>query len=483
ILATTTTIGKLGFKNFRININDRRILKAMAAYSGFAEEDYDTVFIILDKMDKIGMDGVESELKESGFAPEAVDKYMSLFKGMEGADNRLKYLADTIADYMDADVEAGLSEIIDSVQATKAADFDLVFDPTLVRGMSYYTGNIFESSTNTSMADTMTTMYISYRDSYKNSDKFNETKSIEELVKEGKFDSDELYLEKYVTKSRVILSDEKDYKYDINWIMAIICGGFFLYSLFFAGIMLGRRQIEFLFLFCISPIVFATSVCNKQRRGAVIEQLVSLALQSAVVMLIVSLSVMVMQEVNATTFFTNTFMNLTTKTLLYLGCATFILTGSQVINRFIGANVSAASGREQLMSLMGYGKMAGIGATVATGATIGGGLLANGGAMKVGKRVGSEALSQVGLALGSYGAVDSASGQTPTKMQRFANALGTKMYMTGQKGMNGKTNANKFSASDAFINAGASSLGSTVRKVMPRASYNASYYRRRQNMF
>ncbi len=144
ILATTTTIGKLGFKNFRININDRRILKAMAAYSGFAEEDYDTVFIILDKMDKIGMDGVENELKESGFAPEAVDKYMSLFKGMEGADNRLKYLADTIADFMDADVEAGLSEIIDSVQATKAADFDLVFDPTLVRGMSYYTGTIFE---------------------------------------------------------------------------------------------------------------------------------------------------------------------------------------------------------------------------------------------------------------------------------------------------------------------------------------------------
>lgn len=349
--------------------------------------------------------------------------------------------------------------------------------------LANYTGNIFESSTNTSMADTMTTMYISYRDSYKNSDKFNESKSIEELVKEGKFDSDELYLEKYVTKSRVILSDEKDYKYDINWIMAIICGGFFLYSLFFAGIMLGRRQIEFLFLFCISPIVFATSVCNKQRRGAVIEQLVSLTLQSAVVMLIVSLSVMVMQEVNATTFFTNTFMNLTTKTLLYLGCATFILTGSQVINRFIGANVSAASGREQLMSLMGYGKMAGIGATVATGATIGGGLLATGGAMKVGKRVGSEALSQVGLALGSYGAVDSASGQTPTKMQRFANALGTKMYMTGQKGMNGKANANKFSASDAFINAGASSLGSTVRKVMPRASYNASYYRRRKNMF
>ena len=58
ILATTTTIGKLGFKNFEIRINERRILKAMAAYSGFAEEDFDTVFIILDKMDKIGLDGV-----------------------------------------------------------------------------------------------------------------------------------------------------------------------------------------------------------------------------------------------------------------------------------------------------------------------------------------------------------------------------------------------------------------------------------------
>ena len=144
ILATTTTIGKLGFKNFRININDRRILKAMAAYSGFAEEDYDTVFIILDKMDKIGMDGVEKELKESGFATESVDKYMSLFKGMDSADNKLKYLADTIKDFLEPEVEASLGEIIASVQATKAADFDLIFDPTLVRGMSYYTGTIFE---------------------------------------------------------------------------------------------------------------------------------------------------------------------------------------------------------------------------------------------------------------------------------------------------------------------------------------------------
>ena len=83
ILATTTTLGKLGFKNFQIRINERRILKAMAAYSGFAEEDYDTVFIILDKMDKIGLDGVAEELEKEGYAKESIEKYLDLFKGIE----------------------------------------------------------------------------------------------------------------------------------------------------------------------------------------------------------------------------------------------------------------------------------------------------------------------------------------------------------------------------------------------------------------
>ena len=82
ILATTTTLGRLGFSGFQIRINERRILKAMAAYSGFAEESYDHVFITLDKMDKIGLEGVEAELLEDGFAKESVDKYLELFRGM-----------------------------------------------------------------------------------------------------------------------------------------------------------------------------------------------------------------------------------------------------------------------------------------------------------------------------------------------------------------------------------------------------------------
>ena len=147
ILATTTTLGRLGFRNFQIRINERRILKAMAAYSGFAEESYDTVFIILDKMDKIGLDGVAEELAKSGFAEESIRKYLALFQNMEGKEDvadGVAYLVQELGDYLDGEVAENLREIAASVNATKEADFALVFDPTLVRGMSYYTGTIFE---------------------------------------------------------------------------------------------------------------------------------------------------------------------------------------------------------------------------------------------------------------------------------------------------------------------------------------------------
>ena len=149
ITATTTTIGKLGFKNFEIRINERRILKAMAAYSGFAEEDYDSVFITLDKMDKIGVEGCAEELARNGYEQTNIDKYLGLFKLLEEKKDvaeGVAFLADTLGQYLDADVVKNMTEIATAVNATKAADFNLVFDPTLVRGMSYYTGTIFEIS-------------------------------------------------------------------------------------------------------------------------------------------------------------------------------------------------------------------------------------------------------------------------------------------------------------------------------------------------
>ena len=144
ILATTTTLTRLEFSGFRIRINDRRILKAMAAYAGFDEADYDNVFIILDKMDKIGLDGVRAELVEAGYDEAVCTKYLELFTKVEEAENGPAYLGDALEGYLDAAVMDSFTEIIESVCATKADSFELVFDPTLVRGMSYYTGTIFE---------------------------------------------------------------------------------------------------------------------------------------------------------------------------------------------------------------------------------------------------------------------------------------------------------------------------------------------------
>lgn len=146
ILATTTLLGKLDFKNFTIRINDRRILKAMAAYSGFAPESYDTVFIILDKMDKIGLGGVREELEKEGFAKESIDTYLAMFQEITNDVAGVRYVKEKLEGVLDPAYADGLELIMTSVDAVKTADFKLAFDPTLVRGMSYYTGPIFEIS-------------------------------------------------------------------------------------------------------------------------------------------------------------------------------------------------------------------------------------------------------------------------------------------------------------------------------------------------
>lgn len=144
ILATTSLLGKVGFQGFTVRINDRRILKAMAEYSGFPTEQFDEVFIILDKMDKIGIEGVAAELKEAGFAAESVDQYLSLFTELEQAEDGVLYIKEKLGEVIEGDAASNLKEIMDCVSKTTESSFRLVFDPTLVRGMSYYTGTIFE---------------------------------------------------------------------------------------------------------------------------------------------------------------------------------------------------------------------------------------------------------------------------------------------------------------------------------------------------
>ncbi|WP_313580276.1 histidine--tRNA ligase [Lacrimispora sp.] len=144
ILATTTLLGKIGFKGYTVRINDRNILKGMAAFCGFPEESYDQVFIILDKMDKIGMDGVARELAEAGYDEEKIKKYLSLFESATTDAAGVRSLGSVLKDAMDQEQAENLASIIDSVSQITTSQFHIVFDPTLVRGMSYYTGTIFE---------------------------------------------------------------------------------------------------------------------------------------------------------------------------------------------------------------------------------------------------------------------------------------------------------------------------------------------------
>lgn len=144
ILATTMLLGKIGFSGFTVRVNDRRILKAMAKYSGFTEEQYDEVFIILDKMDKIGLEGVEEEMKKYGFPEESVKTYLEMFQDLQNTEDGLGYVGEKLKEVMEGNAPENLQQIFGAVQSTTESSFHLVFDPTLVRGMSYYTGTIFE---------------------------------------------------------------------------------------------------------------------------------------------------------------------------------------------------------------------------------------------------------------------------------------------------------------------------------------------------
>jgi len=146
ILATTKALSEIAKgKHFSLRINDRRILMAMALYAGYDEDNIGNVFIILDKMDKIGMDGVKKELTELD-GEEKCSKYLSLFEGLKDNTEAVLSLKDKLKGFIEDGVLEGLCEIMDTVLEVNINDFSLVFDPTLVRGMGYYTGTIFEVS-------------------------------------------------------------------------------------------------------------------------------------------------------------------------------------------------------------------------------------------------------------------------------------------------------------------------------------------------
>lgn len=348
---------------------------------------------------------------------------------------------------------------------------------TLSMKLSGYTSNIFTSN-DVSISNSMLTMYVNHSDGYKTSDEF-ESEDIEANIKNEMFTKKRMFNDKYVTNSKWVLPNEKDYKYNINWLMAIIIGGFFLYALFFSGMMLARRQIEFLFLFLISPIVFATSIGNKQRRSAVIEQLVSLMLQGAVVMMIIGITVIIMQSINSTTFFNNsTFKDMTLKSLMFIGCGTFLLTGSQVINRFIGSNVSANSGREQLMSLMSYGHTMSMATHIGSNAITGVGALGLGAlSSAIGKSGGNKVVNKIGNAIQKFG--NNIKGNNETSKSPIGNiksGIGDTIEKFGSK----VKNSTPSNIGKSMRMRGRENIGEAVSSIMPQRNMYRKRYRSRE---
>jgi histidyl-tRNA synthetase len=152
ISATSETLYQLGMGDFVVRVNDRRVLKAMAAACDFPQDKYDGIFVALDKMDKIGLDGVKNILKTMGFAETNVNKYCDFFgecfndSFSDGSNfnSCVEFLGKKLEGILSGDVIDNLDNIILCVRKIIEGKGKVIFDPTLVRGMSYYTGTIFE---------------------------------------------------------------------------------------------------------------------------------------------------------------------------------------------------------------------------------------------------------------------------------------------------------------------------------------------------
>lgn len=140
--ASAEALLSLHFENFKIRINDRRILSSLVEQCGFTHKP-DSVFIAIDKLDKVGMDGVRKELQDDGHPKEAVDNLIAILQGFS-MDAPFEKQRQCLPAATDAKVVDGLQRVIDTVGKLSGGRYETVFDLSLVRGMGYYTGQIFE---------------------------------------------------------------------------------------------------------------------------------------------------------------------------------------------------------------------------------------------------------------------------------------------------------------------------------------------------
>lgn len=205
-----------------------------------------------------------------------------------------------------------------------------------------------------------------------------------------------------------IWNDSEDYAFNYNFLFGIVIGAIFLFAVGFSVLMLGRRQLELAFLMVISPLVIATSVGRKEQRSALYQQLASLILQAGAIMLLIGLTSIMFNAIQNSADINNLnyFTKIVAQSVLYLGCAMMLMTGCTSLNRFIGENVSANSGRDMMMAMRGLG--GGIAGATGLGiGAIGAGVGAVKGSIKGGKGIGQLAKGGIQTAKGMYHGVAS----------------------------------------------------------------------------
>ncbi|CCZ95287.1 histidine--tRNA ligase [Corallococcus sp. CAG:1435] len=143
IIATTSALANLGFNDVTVRISDRRLLNALAEYCGFTEEQKPSVFIALDKLDKIGVVGVLQEVE--AIAPGKSENFINFISIITASSNPFEACVEQLGSYLPEEVKNNLQEIL-YVTNNCIKNGKVVFDVTLVRGMGYYTGTIYEIS-------------------------------------------------------------------------------------------------------------------------------------------------------------------------------------------------------------------------------------------------------------------------------------------------------------------------------------------------
>jgi histidyl-tRNA synthetase len=153
IEATTEALAAAGLPGTTVRLSDRRFLSALAEGAGISAEAQGGFFITLDKLDKVGWEGVRAELVRRGLAESQVDGVQQAITALQGLDpaklaDQLADAVPTLPDDVAADLAAstGALAALAGTRELGGIELNWEFDPTLVRGMGYYTGQIFELS-------------------------------------------------------------------------------------------------------------------------------------------------------------------------------------------------------------------------------------------------------------------------------------------------------------------------------------------------